>query len=478
MLLSTAALLLAAAVQPAVSAGRPDGTPICDYYAKENYGENNKTTQLKLMTKIVALAYAGGDELLKAGGENKNDSGIFGSGSYKGEAIFLGWHFDGSHKTSAFNGNAAAMNWTDGGGMKPLRDFLDNKTATAEIAKGTNQYTLFTHWYVAFGRIFGCTKAEEFLNEEYKTLMPAYVHQFMNLTQTQISYFIRQLSLSSKYHGFSESDASTLDTFMNNKYNNKCAPPQNNSLPSICFHESCPLAFPSPDCKAYTNIQQYSVSDNTKPGSSGTSAASPSSDRGTDGSSDLGTGAIAGIAVGGVAGIGIIIGLIWFFFKRKAAATADAARRAESLAAAQSTPGGGGGYPNAPMYSPAMTQSQFDGSVSQQWDGVSQTPYDPNRQSQFTYFSSVHDGSGSPPPPHPHHGGWAELPPQELHANEVAATMNSPPLSPTMDGSQTKKLGYKPDVRDAVEMESPVPRQQDWAKDAAANPEENPDRRQ
>lgn len=96
-LLSTTALVLASFAQPAAAA-RPDGTSICDYYAGEKYGENNKDNQLKLMSSIVALAYAGGDNLE---GADKNSTGIFKYGSYGNDVVFLRPFFDGSSKNQA-----------------------------------------------------------------------------------------------------------------------------------------------------------------------------------------------------------------------------------------------------------------------------------------------------------------------------------------------------------------------------------------
>ncbi|KAM3438553.1 hypothetical protein NHJ13734_004113 [Beauveria thailandica] len=439
----TAALLLASSIQPA-AATRADGTPICDYYAKELYGDNTKSNQLKLMTSIVAFAYAGGEKLKNA---DKNSTGIFNVGSLDSKALYLRPYFDGTMNTTNLNDQAVALNWLDGGGVDPLRAFINGTKDTADIKKGTNQYTLFTHWYVAFGRIYGCSEVENFLDQKYRTLMPAYVHKYMDLDKAKIAYFIRQLILASKYYGFTEQDANTLEQYMNNRYNIRCAPVDKNMLNSICFAKDCPLALPKSDCDAYKEIKPYGVSDDASatPSATGTSPAAPTNTGGSDsGKSDLGTGAIVGIAVGAAAGIGLVIGALWFWFKKRASRRDDAKQPDGSVASPNP-----GGY-NGSMYSPAMTQG-----TPGPYDAGSQGQYDPNRQSQFTYFSNTQDSfgqGGSPPAMH----GWTELPPQELHATEISGAPGSSPSPGSLSGSQFKS-GYKPDLRELVEMESPPP---------------------
>lgn len=281
--------------------------------------------------------------------------------------------------------------------------------------------------------------------------MPAYVHKYMGLNNAQIGYFIRQLILASKYYGFSDADANNLEQLMNTRYNIRCAPAEKNMLNSICFAPSCSLALPKTDCDAYKEIKPYGVDDNMTqtPGAGGTSSASPTAGSGGGDKSDLGGGAIAGIVVGALAGVGLVIGALWFFFKKKNSQK-KGADRPESIAVSQAT----GGYHNPSMYSPTLAQSHFD--MGSQYGANSQAHYDPNRQSQFTYFSSGHDshmGANSPPPPQ----GWVEFPPQELHGSEIM----SPPTSPVVGTASVSqdKSEYKPDLRQLVEMESPHPPQ-------------------
>ncbi|KAJ6782276.1 hypothetical protein PWT90_00599 [Aphanocladium album] len=437
-LVSTTALLLASVGQPAAAATRPNGVSICDFYAQQKYNSNDKTTQLKLMSGIVAFAYAGGDNLKDA---PDNSTGIFRYGAFNNQFIDLHGYFDGTKNTTNFNGSPVAMDWLNGGGLEPLHAFLNGTTDMPNIKKGTNQYTLFTHWYVAFGRIYGCTKVEEFLDEKYQTLMPAYVHKYMDLDQNQIGYFIRQLILGSKYYGFSDEDAHTLENTMNTRYNIRCSPPENNKLSSICFNKDCPLSLNS-DCDAYNDIKPYSVDSS----STQTPSASPGASASGGSKSGLGGGAIAGIAVGSLAGIGLVIGALWFFFKKKAEKK-KASNRPESIAVSHAT----SGYHNASMYSPTMTQGQYD--MTGQYDVNPPGHYDPSRQSQFTYFSNGHESymaANSPPPQ-----GWVEMPPQELHATEMVSPPTSPTTGPGADSQM--KLEHKPDVRELVEMESPSP---------------------
>lgn len=168
----------------------------------------------------------------------------------------------------------------------------------------------------------------------------AYVHKFMNLNQTHIGYFVEQLTLASKYFGFSEEDAETLDTFMNARYAVRCAPPINGQLYSICFAEECPLAQPKPDCDAYKDLgpsgtsnvsvvtttvnspasATSSASTTSEPPSSTTTAAgdaNPSPDSKSS-SATLSGGAIAGIAIGGAAVLLLAVGLLLYFRRQSA----------------------------------------------------------------------------------------------------------------------------------------------------------------
>ncbi|PTB62802.1 hypothetical protein BBK36DRAFT_1162584 [Trichoderma citrinoviride] len=333
-----AAILLLAAGRTAL-AQRSDNESICDYYAAKRYGESNATTQLLLVQSIVTLAYAGGHDLLP--GAYNGTTGIFNQGSYEGADVFLRPWFDGSKATTNLNNQPVGIDWLDGGATGPLLSFLNGSTGSVEIDKSTNQYRLFTHWFTAFGFVYGCSLAPKFprTGDSGGPLSPAYVHKFMNLNQTHIGYFIEQLTLASMAYGFSSEDAQTLSTFMNARYNVRCAPAINGQLFSICFADECPLAQPKPDCDAYKEIGPSGTGNGSEPtatagpgsatNSATTTSISPGSptaaagDAGTgrDASSSsaaLSGGAIAGIAIGGAAVLLLAVGLLLYFRRRSA----------------------------------------------------------------------------------------------------------------------------------------------------------------
>lgn len=150
----------------------------------------------------------------------------------------------------------------------------------------------------------------------------------MNLNDTDVGYFINQLALASKYYGFSDEDAGTLENFMNARYNVRCAPSINGQLYSICLADECPLAAPSPDCNAYVNLQPNSATNSTaSPSSSSTStttssttlvgsSSSPSSSAAVSSGAALSGGAIAGIAIGGAAVLLLAFGM-WLYHRRQ-----------------------------------------------------------------------------------------------------------------------------------------------------------------
>lgn len=291
---------------------------------------------------------------------------------------------------------------------------------------------------MAFGRIYGCSNVEDFVEKKYKTLTPAYVHKYMDLKSPHIAYFIRQIIIASRFYGFSEADAQTLETFMNARYNTKCAPAENNQLYSICLsNEGCPLAAPKADCDVYANVKPYGLEDPTATPSA-SSPASTSSEA-SSGKKSLGGGAIGGIVVGAIAGVALLAGAIWFFLKKRGSKKA-AAQRPESIAVSHTT----AGFHDPSMYSPQMSQSHYDPKHQSQYG------YFPSNNGHESYFSGQpHDSymSTSPPPQ-----GWAEVKPQELHGQEITSAPTSP-MSETHPGSPH----HITDMRQVAEMESPYP---------------------
>ncbi|KID93313.1 hypothetical protein MAJ_10722, partial [Metarhizium majus ARSEF 297] len=309
-----------------ILADRPNDQSICDYYASQRYGASNSTTQLHLMQGIVAYAYAGGNTLPNPA---TNSTGIFNPGQFNGYNVYLRPWFDGSKATTNLNNQAVGVDWLDGGGTEPLIAFLNGSTKSADIKNGTNQY---------------CSQYKTFLDSSFTPLTPAYVHRFMDLNQTEVGYFIEQLIAASKYYGFSDADATTLSTFMNARYNIRCAPPANGELYSICLAKECPLAAPDANCDAYNNIQPYGLTNATTQSSTPTpvlpTTPTPSSTSSTatsttaaptvpaGGSSSLSGGAIAGIAIGAAAASLFTAGM-WLFFRRKRRAKAETPLTAE-----------------------------------------------------------------------------------------------------------------------------------------------------
>lgn len=82
------------------------------------------------------------------------------------------------------------------------------------------------------------------------------VHEFMNLTFNQVSFFIQQVGLSAASFGVSDADVTTVVQTLNNTFNMQCLPAaavvtSDAELQSICINPTCPLA-PNNNCTAYT----------------------------------------------------------------------------------------------------------------------------------------------------------------------------------------------------------------------------------
>ncbi|KAI1264470.1 hypothetical protein F5Y18DRAFT_390573 [Xylariaceae sp. FL1019] len=316
-----------------LAAQRPSDASICDYYAETRYGSNSSDSQFKLMEHIVALAFGGGTDLQ---GASNLSTGILNSGNFEGLAVNLRPWFDGSEPTTNLNDQAVGIDWLDDGAQKPLMDFLKGKTSSVILDKGSNEFRLFAHFYSSFGHVFGCTLVQGFpkANDSGGPINLAYVHKYMNLNQTDLGHFIDQLTLASKFYGFSDADADTLSTYMNAHYNIRCLPADDGQLTSLCQAPECPLAAPSPDCAAYDDLGP-SVTGSSPGGGSGVSSDTPSSTPTSLSSSSptsstpfststasspppssssqpLSSGAIAGIAIGGAAVLLLAVGLLLF----------------------------------------------------------------------------------------------------------------------------------------------------------------------
>lgn len=117
-------------------AQRPDSSSLCDYYAGNLYGEKTDVTQARLIQNIVSLAFAGPSNAQNAGSEL---TGILNPGNFEGQYIDLQSWFNGSKDSTNLNNAPVGINWLDGGGTKPLLDFLDGITQTVAIPNSTNQ---------------------------------------------------------------------------------------------------------------------------------------------------------------------------------------------------------------------------------------------------------------------------------------------------------------------------------------------------
>jgi hypothetical protein len=230
----------------------------------------------------------------------------------------------------------------------------------------------------------------------------------MDLNQAQVGYFIDQLISGSKYYGFSDADAATLSTFMNARYNIRCAPPMNGQLYSICLAKDCPLAAPESNCEVYNNIQPYGVnksapgtetpvlpttpvssapSGTTTAAASSTSPATTSTAAASGSSSSLSGGAIAGIAIGSAAAVLLAAGA-WLLFRRKRRAKAETGPAPSMVSDGTAAP--------VFAYQPGYGSNMHDGySV--------QSPYD-------AYMTPTPDQSRT-----------ASMPPQELDAEDTWA---------------------------------------------------------
>ncbi|OAK96662.1 hypothetical protein IQ06DRAFT_45525 [Phaeosphaeriaceae sp. SRC1lsM3a] len=419
-----------------VSAQRPTNASVCDYYAQARYGANSSETQLKFIQNVVCLAFEGGTKLNNVSSEI---TGILRKGRFSNMDIDLLQYFNGSRASTNVNNAPIGINWLDQGGTTPLAAFLAGETQTLNLADTSNQYHLFTNFFVAFSRAFGCTLPPNPLPNTNGPVMLAYAHKFMNLEYHQLGYFINQLSLAASHFGVSAQDADTFRTTLNSRYNVRCAPAVsfNPSSPaqllSLCQNPTCPLAVPVSDCAAYTNLTANGIA-SSKPTTVTSIAISTASgiDRTTSptaaaaaapSSGKLSTGGIAGVAIGGAAVLlAAIIALFYFLRKRKSR--------------------------SSPPETPAPSSS---------WD-------------QQNYGSTVHGSTYSPKNPHTSHYSTGP-PPSEMENTmyQNFGDTHSPQTGspdPTMRQTYQPYSGHTSEVwsQPPVEMRgsSPVPQNAGW----------------
>ncbi|KAK2593180.1 hypothetical protein QQS21_009109 [Conoideocrella luteorostrata] len=399
---------------------------ICDYYAAKKYnGVSNSTTQLQLMQGIVAYAYAGGSTLRDG---NKSDTGIFNYGKFRGQDVYLRPWFDGSRAVANSRDEARTQDFLDGGGTEPLVAFLNGSARTTEFPKNSNQAKLFNHWYYVFGNIYSCSGYKQFLETAYEPFNPAYVHKFMDLNHTHIGYFIDQLIAASKFYGFSDDDAKSLQDIMNAKYNVRCLPAQNGQLTSICLAKDCPVAVPSPDCDAYVHVNERGVGGSPSPTSSGSSGGAS----GGSSSSGLSAGAIAGIAIGGAVVALLAVGM-WLFFRRQKKQKAE---KASEPSSSQNNAAPSPGYPSpSPGY---PSQYHYGSNTNESY--YSRAPTD-------SYIGSTLSS------PSPHVTEFKQ--PEELGTDGHERPHGM--ASPSQYRPDLAQQQYRPDMAQIAEMESPEP---------------------
>lgn len=230
---------------------------ICDKYTIAIFGgsanntvNNTAANQLKVLTLVVNTALIG--NYYKP--SNVNVTGILNKGEYGNESINLLPYFTGQTMTDNPQlVGGSGINWIDGGGVAALNQSLPAFNTSSK------QYLLVTHLYSYCGALLGCSQISNATNATF----PAYtgisrmyeLHKFMNLTSSQINYFIQQIGLSASSFGVNDDDITTVANLLNSTFNVRCAKAQpvvtsDPELQSICSIPSCPLAANN-DCTLY-----------------------------------------------------------------------------------------------------------------------------------------------------------------------------------------------------------------------------------
>jgi hypothetical protein len=119
-----------------IRAQRPDNASLCDYYAENLYGDKSNASQAKLIKSIVSLAFGGPGKLDNVSEEL---TGVLNPGNFDNGPIDLQSWFNGSKATTNLNNAPVGIDWLDGGGTKPLSDFLTGVTKDVIISNTTNE---------------------------------------------------------------------------------------------------------------------------------------------------------------------------------------------------------------------------------------------------------------------------------------------------------------------------------------------------
>lgn len=219
------------------------------------------------------------------------------------------------------------VNFLDGGGAAPLMNY------TAANDPNSNQYRLVTHLYQYFGALLGCSAQSNATDAAFRTYQGdgsmSKVHRFMNLTTSEMNYFISAVGAAAASFGVSSDDITTVANSLNATFGFQCAVPASVAgsavvSQSICLAPSCPTADPS-NCTAgpnsFPNAAAAAVSnsadnddsdsnDNENAGGASTGGNGGSSSGGSSGSggnTDAATTNMASIAIGSTLGLGALV---------------------------------------------------------------------------------------------------------------------------------------------------------------------------
>jgi hypothetical protein len=121
-----------------ILAQRPSTISICDYYTQVAYGSASEANQLKLVQRIVALAFAG-PKSIPSKKVPKELTGILNPGVQGGQRVDLLPYFNGTFASTNLNNQPVGVNWLDDGGLAPLSDYLTDQTKSLVLSNSTNE---------------------------------------------------------------------------------------------------------------------------------------------------------------------------------------------------------------------------------------------------------------------------------------------------------------------------------------------------
>ncbi|UNI13945.1 hypothetical protein JDV02_000632 [Purpureocillium takamizusanense] len=244
---------IALAVATTAIAQRPSDTPICDYYTKALLKENNATNQATLLTLLVNTVVIGNYTMPNTG---VMVPGILAKGMQDGQEVNLLPYFTGGLKSTNKNGQAASVNFLDGGGAEPLKKNMPAND------KSSRQYFLLTHLYQFFGSLLGCSMQGMTGFDAYMGHTSMYeVHKFMGLGKAEMDYFIAQVAMAAKSFGVADDDIKAVGEALNNAFNMRCAAPTavlktaKPELQAICIADDCTKA-KNATCDAYAKVMK------------------------------------------------------------------------------------------------------------------------------------------------------------------------------------------------------------------------------